>query len=599
MKRFIVPFAILLSVTWAVGALDLASYRAVSTAAITESELREHVDYLASDRLEGRGPGTEGSLATRQYIASLFRDFGLRPLGDGGTFVQEFSFLGRVRLGSKNTLKVTRSDGSSCVLETGSDFLPLALSSTGSVSGPIVFVGYGISAPESNYDDYRGINVKGKVVLALRGTPAEDPSLNPAASFPNKIRAARDKGAVALILVSGPLSRWEDKPAPLWAEPMMAESGLVAVTARRKVAEFLLNIRDAQERIDQTRRPFSFPLEGATAHIEVDLVREMITDGNVIGYIEGSDPLLKKEFVVIGAHFDHLGARTNEEGQLEIYNGADDNASGTSGLLELAQYFAAQPVKPKRSLIFAAFGAEERGLVGSLHFVRNPPIPLSQIVAMVNLDMIGRLRENRLFVLGVNSSPDWPALVKETLSSFDVQDSPGVFGASDHFAFFMQKIPVLFFFTGMHENYHRPSDDPETLNYGGMEKIIRAAARLVTTIANLPRRPQFNPEAKAVERPMPGARVSVGIVPDYTTGDQGVKLLGVRPGSPAEKAGLKAGDIIIQVGAKPVKNIYDFTALLGELEPGKPVDFIVVREGKKVTLSVTPEPVRRRSPEQS
>ncbi len=575
-------------------ALDLASYRSVSSSAITATELREHLFYLASDQLEGRGAGTVGALTARQYIASLFHDFGLRPIGDNGSYFQSFNFIGQVRLGEENRLIVRRGDGAVRTLEPGSDFLPLALSSSGTVSGPVVFAGYGISATERGYDDYRGINVKGKVVLALRGAPGNDPSLNQWASFPMKIRTARDKGAAALILVSGPLSNWEDKPAPLWSEPLMTESGLIAVTCKRRVAEFLFNLNEVQERIETTRKPFSFPIESATVEITTALVRDTVTDANVVGLLEGSDPKLKQEFVVVGAHYDHVGARTGERGGKEIFNGADDNASGTSGLLELAQFLASQPTKPKRSLIFVAFGAEERGLIGSQHFVRHPPVALSQIAAMFNMDMIGRLRENRLFVLGVNSSPDWAPLVNETLTSFTVEDSPGIFGASDHFPFFLQKIPVLFFFTGMHENYHRPSDDPETINYEGIERIVQAAARLVTRMANLPNRPRFHPEARPAERPMAGVRVTIGIVPDYTNGGQGLKLLGVRPGSPAEKGGLKAGDVIVQVGAKPVKNIYDFTAILGELEPGKPVEVIVVREGKPLTLSVTPQPVQRK-----
>ncbi len=592
--RWSVVFLFVALVSLAKG--DISSYKSVSTTAITAAELKEHVRYLASDELEGRGAGTEGSRLAREYIASLFAEWGLRPMGENGSYFQPFSFPGRLRLGEGNFLELTLPDRQRRIFVPERDFLPLALSASGEVEGEIVFVGYGISAPEKNYDDYANIDVRGKIALALRGMPANDTAFAQEATFPTKLRVAREKGAKALILVSGPLSPFEDEPVPFWNEPAMRDGGILGVTVKRAFAESLFYLEAVQRQIDETRKPFSFAIDNVYVRLRVNLQRERLEDANVIGLIEGSDPQLKNEFVVIGAHYDHVGTSIRG-GEKQIFNGADDNASGTAGLLELAQYFAANRERIKRSLIFIAFGAEERGLIGSRHFVDNPTVPLDRIVAMVNMDMIGRLRNNALFVLGVASSPIWKDLITDVNSQFNfvLRDSPGMFGASDHFSFYNKGIPVLFFFTGMHENYHRPSDDWDTLNYEGMEKLVQMIAVVVERIANMPERPQFQRAPQPAERPAAPVRVSTGIVPDYSWEGEGVKLMGIRPGSPAEKAGLKAGDIIVEVAGKQIRNLYDYMDALNSVEPNKPVNFVVLRDGQKITVTVVPEPMRRRS----
>jgi len=575
---------------------DIASYKTIATSAITATELQEHVRYLASDELEGRGAGTEGARKAREYIAALFADFRLRPFGENGSYFQPFTFTGRLRLGEGNELVLTLPDGQKRVFAPESEFLPLALSANGEVEGEVVFVGYGISAPEKGYDDYAQVDVRGKIALALRGMPANDTAFALKSTFPAKLKVAREKGAKALILVSGPLSPFEDAPAPFWNEPVMADAGILGVTVKRAFAEALFSLEPVQRRIDETRQPFSFPVQGARVRLKVNLQRERVMDANVIGFLEGSDPQLKGEVVVVGAHYDHMGVSVTKDGQQVIFNGADDNASGTAGLLELAQYFAANRHRIKRSLLFIAFGAEERGLIGSHHFVENPTVPLERIVAMVNLDMIGRLRNDTLYLLGVESSPVWKELITEINAQFNftLRDSPGIFGASDHFPFYNKGIPVLFFFTGMHENYHRPSDDWDTLNYEGMEKLLHMVAAIVERIANLPKRPPFQRAPQPAGRPAAPMRVAIGIVPDYAWEGEGVRLLGVRAGSPAEKAGLKAGDIIVEVAGKKIRNLYDYMDALSAAEPNKPVTFVLLREGQKVTVTVVPEPTRRR-----
>ena len=390
-------FFFLLALGWlSSGWSDLASYKTVSTTAITAAELREHVRYLASDELQGRRAGTEGAQKARDYIATLFASWGLKPMGDDGTYFQRFSFQGRLRLGDGNALALSLPDGTTKTFQPDKEFLPLALSANGEVEGDLVFVGYGLSAPEKGYDDYEGISVQGKIVLALRGMPANDNAFLPEAMFANKLRIAREKGAKAIILVAGPQSPFDDEPVPFWNEPLTADAGILAVTVKRAFAEALLPLAEVQKRIDETRKPNSFAIPNACVRLRVNLVRERLEDANVLGLVEGSDPKRKNEIVVIGAHYDHMGTDTDEKGNQRIFHGADDNASGTAGLLELAQFFAAHRDRLQRSLLFIAFGAEERGLIGSLHFVNHPTVPLERIIAMVNMDMIGRLRNDTL-----------------------------------------------------------------------------------------------------------------------------------------------------------------------------------------------------------
>ncbi|MCS7192099.1 MAG: M20/M25/M40 family metallo-hydrolase [Armatimonadetes bacterium] len=596
MKRYIRLFvSALFALTVSLAQGDISSYRAVSTFAITSAELKEHVRYLASDELEGRSPGSKGAQLAREYIATLFAEWGLRPVN--GSYFQIFTFVGGLKLGEGNELILRLPKGGQRNFIVEEDFLPLALSANGEVEGEIVFVGYGISAPEKGYDDYANIDVQNKILLALRGMPANDSKFAQEGIFSSKLKVAREKGAKAIILVSGPLSPFDDEPVPFWNEPMIGDSGILGVTAKRAFAEALFSLEAVQRQIDETRKPFSFTIDGVKVRLKVKLQRERLEDANVIGLIDGADPQLRKEFVVVGAHYDHVGFTITRDGQKQIFNGADDNASGTSGLLELAQYFASKRKQIKRSILFIAFGAEERGLIGSRYFLDNPIIPTENIVAMVNMDMIGRLRDNTLFILGINSSPDWKGIVDELNAQFNftLRESSGIFGASDHFAFYNKGIPVLFFFTGLHENYHRPSDDWETINYEGMEKILKMVAEVVERIANMPNRPRFQKVAQPVERPVAPIKVSTGIIPDYAWEGEGVRLMGVRSGSPAEKAGLKEGDIIVEVVGKQIKNLYEYMDALSKAEPNKPIAFTILRNGQRLTVTVVPEPVRQKS----
>lgn len=570
---------------------------------ITAEELRTHVKYLASDELEGRGSGTEGNHKAAQYIAEEFRTYGLKPAGTNGSYFQEFEFVSSVKLGSHNKLALQRSGAQVTSLTPDIDFRPLGFSSNGTVNAPAVFAGYGIVANELQYDDYGALDVKGKVVFALRYGPDGNDNHSPFYRFTsirNKARYAREKGAAALIIVDAD----KDEPLKLSFDQSHASSGIPCVSMRASVLEEVLkplghSLSAIRDSIKALRHPVAFSLPGLTVALETDVEKIMAKTANVLGYLEGTDPTLKDEVLVIGAHFDHLGYGGEGSGSLvphlhEIHNGADDNASGTAALLELAQQFAATPSRA-RTLLFIAFSGEELGTLGSQHYVNHPYFPLEKTIAMINMDEVGRLNENSLTVYGTGTSPEWIPILKKynTQSSSDtfaLKFVPDGFGPSDHAAFYAKDLPVLFFFTGTHNDYHKPSDDWDKINYEGEERIVRYIYNVANEIQSSTPKPQFT---RAQSTPSMGGgdsggfTVTLGVIPEYGENVQGMKIGGTRPGGPADKAGLKAGDIIIGMAGKKILNIYDYMGILGELKPGQVVDVEVLRNGKTMKFAAT------------
>lgn len=571
---------------------------------ITAEELQAHVKYLASDELEGRGSGSEGNRKAAQYIAKAFEEYGLKPAGKHGTYFQEFEFVSSVKLGTANSLVVVRAGRETMRLKVDEDFRPFGFSSNGAVNATAVFAGYGISAPDLKYDDYEGLEVNGKVVIALRYGPDGNDRHSEFYRFTslrNKARYAREKGAAALIIVDA----HHDELPKLSYDQSHASSGIPCVAMRSGVLERLLgptheSLGILKDKIKTSRRPIAFPLADVTISLETDVVKVMDTTANVLGYLEGSDPALKDEVVAIGAHFDHLGYGGEGSGSLvphlhEIHNGADDNASGTAGLLELAQRFAATPTR-SRTLLFIGFSGEEIGTLGSQYYVNNPVFPLSKTVAMINMDEIGRLNENALTVYGTGTSPKWiPLLTKHNTMSvsdtFALKLVPDGFGPSDHAQFYAKDIPVLFFFTGTHNDYHKPSDDWEKINYRGQERIVRYIYNIANEIQSSTPRPEFaraqSTTGMGTSGDSRGFAVTLGIIPDYGEGTEGMKIGGTRPNGPADKAGLKAGDIITSLAGKKVMNIYDYMGILGELKAGQTVELEVLRDGKAMRVSAT------------
>lgn len=574
-----------------------------SVTALAPADVQYHVNHLASDSLQGRLSGTPGGDAAAEYITAEFKRLGLQPLGENQTYLQKFEFVGGVELGNKNFLRTSRA-GKDTTWALKTDFVPLSSSASSLLEKTegLAFVGYGIAAEKSNYNDYAGLDVKGKVVVALRYSPAGDDPHSPLREFESaryKALHAREHGAAALLLVIGK----NDSSLPaLKFDRAGGDAGLPVVYVTRRVASWLLqnsgHALDAlQDSIDAAKTPRSFLIAESNAQLETEVLKQKRVAANVIGMLPGTDTQWQKQAVIIGAHYDHLGR--SSEGALdpdrvnEIHNGADDNASGTSGILELAQYFAAAEHRPKRSLIFMGFAGEELGLLGSAHYTGQPTFPLEQTVTMINLDMIGRVKDSALVVQGVGTAPNFTELVQRNNTELKLSLKKDGLGPSDHSSFYQKNVPVLFFFTGLHDDYHRVSDDAEKINAPGTVQVLNLVVKIATEIANSDSLPVFT-KVESGERQMASSfRVYVGTVPDYASDVEGMKLSGVRAGGPAERAGLQAGDIIIRFDKLDIKNIYDYTYALAEFSPGDEVEVIVLRGTEKKTMKLKLEAGRR------
>jgi hypothetical protein len=591
-------------------ALGLLPYalQAQTDPEILASDIRYHLKYLASPELAGRGSGTEGNRTAAAYIADWMKRDAISPAGDGGSYFQNFDFVAAVRLGDSNHLAIIRpAPAEPLVFVANQDFRPLAFSSSATVSGEILFAGYGISAPDSNYDDYQGLDVRDRVVVVLRYGPDGTDPQSPFAkytSFRNKARVARDKGAAAIIFLNGPRDEQDDDLLKLTYDQSFESSGIPALSMKRDVIERLIapsgmNLRAIQDSIKASRKPVRISLGGTAARIQTDVRKVKARTANVAGLLKGNDTLLNSQVVILGAHFDHLGYGGRGSGSLvpdtiAIHPGADDNASGTSGLLELMEAFSAKRKELKRSILFLFFSGEELGTLGSGYYVNHPLVPLERSVAMVNMDMVGRLENSRLTVYGTGTSPVWAPLLSRFNkdSSFTIKTIPDGFGPSDHSQFYGKDMPVLFFFTGTHNDYHKPSDTWEKINYAGEERVVRYVKRIVDAVDVMPERPAFarsQAPAPASSGDTRSFSVTLGIIPDYAEGTEGMKIGGIRPNGPAEKAGLKAGDVITKMAGKKVLNIYDYMGLLGELKAGDVVEIEALRGGAIVTLKATME----------
>jgi Zn-dependent M28 family amino/carboxypeptidase len=565
--------------------------------------LQKDVSYLASDALEGRRTGTKGANDASRYIADEFSRLKLRHS------LQSFPYVADVELGKGNALTFGPNQGA---LQVGVDWLPLGFSANGKVVSAPVSVGYGITASELNHDDYAGVNAKGKIAIANQGSPDGD---NPHSRFLRfegvrwKAVAARNAGASALIVVARDADFKTDRFAKLTYDNE-GDAGIPVIVVSRQ----------GLEKIQAT----------AEISLSTDVVRKEVPAFNVVGVLEGSDPVLKNENIVIGAHYDHLGRGGEGSGSLapdssEIHHGADDNASGTAGLLELARIFSAQRPKLKRTLVFIAFGGEEEGLLGSNYYVNHPVVPLANTVAMINMDMIGRMRDRKLSIGGVGTASEWKEMIREANNSLTLNvpanatpmgtssngvpivvsangrpivtfDPRGAFdltlnedglGPSDHSSFYLKQIPVLFFFTGAHNDYHKPSDTSEKINYTDEARILTLVARIVRDLDTAEKRPTYV-SVTSSSTPRGGFRVYVGTIPNYADSSNGLLIDGVREASPAAKAGIKAGDRVVKIGDREIKNVYDYTYALGEMKAGQEYVFEVMRGNEKLSLKVTP-----------
>jgi hypothetical protein len=603
---------------WA-GELEKAKAPAPSPA---EIRLKSDVAFLADDAREGRSPGSTGIEAAAVYISAVFKEAGLKPAPGAEGYFQPFKIGGQAKLGATPEL-VFKGPDELKIAATKDDLSPLAIGTSGQLKDvQVVFAGYGITAKEDakklDYDDYHGVDVKGKVVLLLRREPQQERDDSPFegkkqseyATFRHKATNAFQHGAAGVLLVNdaaGSKDGKDDKLVGLLQAGADANSTLPFLMITRALADKLLSasgepsLAALEKQIDDDLKPRTRELKGWTAAAKVDIERTSIETRNVVGVLEGSGPLAD-ETIVVGAHYDHLGRGGLMSGSLaflsrDIHNGADDNASGTAMVLEMARRLARRTDPLPRRVVFIAFSGEEKGLLGSQHYVEHPLFPLKDTVMMVNFDMVGRLNEkSELTVYGTGTSPGIDALVDALGKSegFVVKKIAEGYGPSDQQSFYVKDIPVLFIFTGTHSDYHRPSDDTELINFAGMSRIANLAELLLLDNARRPTRPGFiKVAAKGGHGASPGdpGRVSItaylGSIPDYNEDIKGVKLNGVREGSPAEKGGLQKDDVIVGFGGKPVGTIYDYTESLARHKPGDTVEVVVQRAGKEVKLKVT------------
>ena len=574
-----------------------------TTPEITSGELSAHINYLSSDELEGRLSGTIGEKKAAKYLVTQFKKIGVLPGVNQKTYFQEFSFVSGVSLGSKNLLQVTHSLSSAEEVKEkknffrlGTDFSPVTFSLKGLFEGFICYAGYGITASSLEYDDYSKLNAENKFVLVSRYGPEGN---QPHKKFSKyhalrfKAKTARENGAKGIIFIDDSDDFLKSSLSKLRSDQSFSNSGIAALAISRRVAKQIfkqlnLNLDDLEQAAKEGTGT-SKNLPGIHLKVQIDLIKESSSANNVIGLIKGSGSLAE-EVVVIGAHYDHLGrggfnSLAAEVGE-KVHNGADDNASGTAGLLEIAGAFATQSDQLRRTLLFVAFSGEEQGLLGSQYYVGQPIFPLDKTVAMINMDMIGRMKGKRLIIGGTGSSQEWNKLLVQLneTAGFDLKLRESGFGPSDHSSFYGKNIPVLFFFTGVHRDYHKPSDDHDKINIVGTKRIVDFVFQTAKIISRM-ERPIFIKTKETKPNASRGEfRVSLGIIPDYGEEVEGVRLSGVREGSPAAKAGLQPGDLLVKWCGKKVSNIYELTYILQEHLPGDQVQISVLRNNKEIQL---------------
>lgn len=589
--------------------LGLALAASLAAANLSPDEYLDYVKFLASEKMRGRATGSPELEKAGDYIAKRFREFGLKPLHDSSYF-QNFEVTTSAKLGPHNVLSYSAGHRRS-TLKPRQDFIPLNLSAKGKVTGELVFAGYGITAPEYNYDDYAGIDVKDKIVVLLRHEPQEfdDKSvfegkvLTAHSQIFSKATNAKIHGSRAVLMVNDLAAHPSDGDTleKFGSIEGPANAGIEFVQVKAEAAErwFALarkSLPAIEAQIDKTLKPesFAFP-DGLTISVDVNVEREVKTVHNVGGYWPGETD----EYVILGAHYDHLGL--GEQFSLApslagtVHPGADDNASGTAGVLELARWFSQQP-KHTRGILFLAFAGEELGLLGSSYYVNHPELPLTKAIAMVNMDMIGRVREKKVYVGGVGSGTNLQDLVKASAAHHDmtaeISEKAG-YGSSDHTSFTAKQVPVLFFFSGLHADYHKPSDTWDKIDAPGAVKLLGLIGDVMTELADETGRPKF----VRVAEPDPHGQVAgtsaksgygpdFGSIPDFTELPNGVRFADIRPGSPAAKAGLKAGDIMTEFDGKRIQNLYDFTYALRAKKPGDEVLVKVLRDGGVIEAKV-------------
>jgi hypothetical protein len=567
---------------------------------ITERELKHYVRTLASDRYEGRLSGTKHCDKAARFLVEDLKKMKLSLVPGTKDRLWEFEIAMPPKV-EKGTRFTVRAGTGREVFEIRKYYLPMPFSPNAQAEGNLVFAGYGITAPEYDYDDYTGIDAKNKIVIVMRREPQKNlvtskfkgKEYTKHARFSEKVLNAQKHGAAGVIIVTDPVDfdRTKSEYRGLRAGRVKGIT-IPVVFARITVSDWIFKhgpkqLEYLQKEIDSDCKPRSFEFKNVTAKLRVELKHSSAKTYNVMAYCEGSDQDLADEYIVIGAHYDHIGrglfGLQGYSSRLPICNGADDNASGTAAVMEMAEGFGLLRKKPKRSIIFVLFSGEERGLLGSKAFVEKPPVPLEKIVLMINLDMVGRCR-GKVYVSGVGTADVFSEIVsaanRETRLPLKV--SQGVGSGSDHLPFYEKKIPVIYFATGLHKDYHKPTDDWNKINYEDMRKIARLCFKIAAEVADLPQRPEYT-EARHPADKVPYLGVEAENVSEPGTG---ARLKKVISGSPAENAGLKEGDVILEFGGRVVHTAIGLRGSVYEKKQGEEIEITLLRNEEEITLKV-------------
>ncbi len=563
-----------LSLQQAIGCPDVDQLTAGMDPAIA------HVRYLADDALEGRGAGTNGARCAAQYIADQFEAIGLEHAGSNGSYFQGFPIRAGAVLGAGSTLRTPQN---TYTLTT--DWIPFGYSTSGTVTGTLLYGGDGINRPGDPNNEYPTLDITGRIVVVEDGdlrVPSSQ-ALQTDAHFKASVAAGRNAGGMIILLGDG-------HGLPDLSGETRAALGIPVAAVRGEAAD----------RIRQAARG------GDRAFLAASVQPRAVEARNVAALLPGSDPALADEVLIIGAHYDHLGL--GGEGSLDpdargvVHNGADDNASGTSGLIEIARLLSQSDRRPARSVLFLAFTAEEKGLWGSSHYVRNPLLPIGQSIAMLNMDMIGRLEGRTLVVEGVGTAEEWTDILlaanQSTARPLSIAVTPDGFGPSDHSSFYGEGLPVLHFFSNTHVDYHRPSDDWDKVDIEGLGQIVDLVSEVAFDVAGVSGSDErialtrVEPDLAAAHGQDPSSSTTgggygpyLGTIPDMVPVDSGLRLTGVREGSPAADAGIRGGDIVVEFAGREIGDIYTYTYALQDHEPGDAVEIVVLRDGERLTLT--------------
>jgi len=576
---------------------------------------RAHVEALAAPRTEGRLAGTNGERLASDYLVAELQKIGAKPLPGQTDFRLPFDFTAGTRDGgSKISVSVTNAPAGG--VESGASSSgtarALSFSDNGDADGPVVFAGYGIVVPDGQgfgYDSYATLDVKDKIVLVLRYFPedAEQKTKGILARYADlryKAMAARQRGAKAVMIVAGPRSPNAGELVPMTFDTALAGSGILAVSITGDDAKAMFKraekpLEEAQKSLDDANpHATGFALPGVSVRIHAAVERERRTGRNVVGYLPATTPVgtMAKPWIAVGAHYDHLGhgeagnTLAGKEDAGKVHAGADDNASGSAAVLAVAATLAKQP--RRRNIVFGFWSGEELGLIGSTAFATKPPVPLESLAAYLNFDMVGRMQDNKLTVQAAGTSPSWARLIEQAnvAAGFDLAVQEDPYQPTDVATFNLASVPSLSFFTGTHADYHKPSDTPDKIDYEDLDRVVEFAASIVKRLSDAPEAPAFTKVDQKLQTGggRAGVRLFTGTIPDYSTEVKGLLLGGVIGGGPAEAAGLKKGDVIVEIAGQTITNIYDYTYALDVLKIGQPAKVVYLRDGKKQETTLTP-----------